>query len=264
MFYDVTKLFGFFVTLPNAAVLLVIVSALTLLTRFQRSARAFGFVSVSILALCAFSPLGSLLLYPLENRFPAPTLAEGPTGLVVLGGMTDETLTAARNAVTLSDAAERLTEAVALSRRYPAMRLVFSGGTANTNGTGTTESDSARRFWTEMGVAPQRMTFENRSRNTWENGVFTKEIVQPKPEERWLLVTSAFHMPRSVGIFRKIGFSIIPYPVDYHTVGNGSDFKGLRRAAESFAFLEMATHEWIGLAGYYLTGKTSAPFPAPD
>ena len=264
MFYDVAKLFGFFVTLPNAVVLAVILSAVFLLTPFRRSARILVLGSVSLLALSAFSPLGSALLWPLENRFPAPKLDDAPTGLIVLGGMTDETLTVARNAVTLSDAAERLTEAVALSRRYPTMRLVFSGGTANTNATAATESDSARRFWIEMGVAPGRMTFENRSRNTWENGVFTKEIVQPKSDDRWLLVTSAFHMPRSVGIFRKIGFPVIPYPVDYHTVGNGSDFKGLRRAAESFAFLEMATHEWVGLAGYYLTGKTSAPFPAPD
>ena len=264
MFYDLAKSLGFFLTLPNAVVLLVILAALLLLTPFRRVARVAVLASVSLLAVCALSPLGSIALQPLEQRFPQPKLSEAPTGLIVLGGMTDETLSVIRDTVVLSDAAERLTEAVALSIRYPAMRLVFSGGTGNPGGSAATESDSARRFWTEMGVPADRMSFENRSRNTWENGVFTKTLVDPKPGERWLLVTSASHMPRSVGIFRRVGFPIIPYPVDYHTAGNGSDFKGLRNAADGFNLLSTASHEWIGLVAYYLADKTSALFPAPD
>ncbi len=264
MFYDVAKSLSFFLTLPNDLVLLVVVSALLLLTPFRRTARAAVLVSTILLAIGAFSPLGSVLLWPLENRFPPAKVTEAPTGVIVLGGMTDEALTVTRDMVALSDAAERLTEAVALSRRFPTMRLVFSGGTGTPDEGAATESDSARRFWTEMGVPAERMTFENKSRNTWENGVFTKALVDPKPGERWLLVTSAFHMPRSVGIFRRVGFAVIPYPVDFHTAGNGSDFIGFRSAADAFVYLAMASHEWVGLIAYYLTGKTSALFPAPE
>lgn len=264
MFYDVTKFLGFFLTAPNAFVFLILLATLSLYSPWRRAARLFTVAAALLLAFVSFSPISSILLLPLENRFPQPVLREAPTGLVVLGGMTDEAITKARDAVMLTDAAERLTEAVALSLRYPSMRLVFTGGTGRPGGDAVTEADSARRFWLEMGVPAARMTFEDRSRNTWENGVFTKALVDPKPGEQWLLVTSASHMPRSVGIFRKVGFPIVPYPVDYHTAGNGGDFKGLRNAADAFNLLAIASHEWIGLVGYYLSGKTSALFPAPD
>ena len=264
MFYGVAKFFGYLVTLPNAAVFLVLLATASLWTRFRRASRMLVTLCVLLLAACAFSPFASIVLRPLEERFPMPAMTDPPTGLIVLGGMTDEVLSAARNTVVLTEAAERLTEAVALSRRFPMMRMVFSGGSGHVEQTQVTEAAVAQRFWTEMGVAADRVTLEDRSRDTWENGVFTKALVQPKPGERWLLVTSASHMPRSVGVFRQLDFPVIPYPVDYRTAGNGSDFKGLRNAADSFAMLAIASHEWIGLIAYRLAGKTSALFPGPN
>lgn len=261
MFFALSKTVGFFLSLPNAVVLLVVLAVLGLWTRWFRFFRVFATVSMLLLALCAFSPLSLLLLRPLEDRFPRPQLTGPPAGIIVLGGSTDEFISFFRDTVALNESAERLTEAVRLARLYPTARLVFSGGSSAANPP-TTEAAVARRLWTEMGLSPDRITVEDRSRNTWENAVFTKEIIGPQPSETWLLVTSASHMPRSVGIFRKVGLTVLAYPVDYRTMGNGGDFKTVRKADQSFQDLATAWHEWIGLGAYYLTGKTSALFPA--
>lgn len=264
MFFFAAKLLGYVFTLPNAAVFAVIPPVLLLWTKRWRLARLLTTATVLFLAICAFSPLASIVLRPLEDRFLRPDLNEAPTGIIVLGGTTDEIITAARDSVALTDSAERLTAAVALIRRFPNARLVFTGGSATSEPTSITEAGAARRFWTEMGVPAERMTFEDRSRDTWENAVFTKRMLQPASGETWLLVTSAAHMPRSVGIFRRIGFPVVPYPVDYRTTGTNADLHGWRAAAVSFDLIAIATHEWLGLVAYYFADKTSSLFPAPS
>ena len=127
-----------------------------------------------------------------------------------------------------------------------------------------TESDIARKLFLSLGLEESRLLFEDKSRNTYENAEFTKALVQPKSGETWLLVTSAYHMPRSVGIFRKVDFPVVPFPVDFTSMGDKRDF--LRPSAEARLGLkhtDRAVREWIGLAAYYLTGKTSALLPAP-
>jgi uncharacterized SAM-binding protein YcdF (DUF218 family) len=105
---------------------------------------------------------------------------------------------------------------------------------------------------------------ERNSRNTYENAVFTKALAAPKPGERWLLVTSAYHMPRSVGLFRKAGFAVEPYPVDWR-VGRGADiFAFTNIAGDGLGRTDTAMREWIGLVAYRLTGKTSELLPGPD
>ncbi len=264
MFFTSAKLLSYFLTLPNAAVFAVVVPVLGLWTRWRHAFRLLTTAAVGFLVLCAFSPMGTMLLRPLEDRFSRPVLTQPPTGVIVLGGVTDEVITVARDSVALTAGAERLTEAVALLRRFPNLRLVFTGGSGRLEPTPITEAAAARRFWTELGVPVGQMAFEDRSRDTWENAVFTREMLQPRPGETWLLITSAAHMPRSVGIFRQIGVPVTPWPVDYRTTGTNADFHGWRNASDMFEALAVASHEWIGLAAYYMAGKTSALFPAPE
>ena len=222
-------------------------------------------VSASLaLLVCGLSPLGSLLLQPLEERFP-PDAADmaAPTGIIVLGGGIDEGLTFERNAIALTEAGSRMTDAVALARRFPQARLVFSGGSAAVLGSNVTESDAARRMWSELGIAPERMQFESQSRNTAENAGLLKAMIQPAPGEVWLLVTSAFHMPRSVGIFRKIGFAVTPWPDNYLTRPWPKSLRPHINAVENLTVVDRAVREWIGLAAYYFSGRTDALFPGP-
>ena len=263
MFFVVAKTLGVMAQTPNLLIETLLVGVALNWTRWLRAGRIVSTVAAAAIGLFAFTPIANLLARPLEDRFPQPHLTDAPTGIVVLGGAMDEAISQQRGQSSLNEAVERMTEAVALTRRFPEARLVFSGGSGRLHAAGTTEADVARALWLSLGVPADSMTFESRSRDTYENAVFTKALIQPKPGERWLLVTSAMHMPRSVGIFRKIDFSVIPYPVDYQTGGVPADFYGVRQAAHSFYVLEAASHEWIGLATYYLTGKSAALFPAP-
>jgi uncharacterized SAM-binding protein YcdF (DUF218 family) len=112
-------------------------------------------------------------------------------------------------------------------------------------------------------VPESQMLFENRSRNTFENAAFTKELVKPRPGEDWLLVTSAYHMPRAMGIFRAQGMNPLAFPVDYRTYGNGQDFRPLADGSLAIRNFETAAREWVGLLVYRLTGKTDALLPGP-
>ena len=186
-----------------------------------------------------------------------------PTGIVVLGGALDEDLGSARGTPSLNEAAPRLTAGVELARKYPDARLVFTGGSASLSGAGRDEAEGVRALWLALGVPAARITLESKSRNTYENATMTRAIVQPRPGERWLLVTSAAHMPRSVGIFRRVGWPVIAYPVDYRTFGDARDDKPTTEALDSFRRLDVALHDWVGLIAYRVTGKTDALFPAP-
>ena len=151
-----------------------------------------------------------------------------------------------------------MTTGVELARRYPTARLVFTGGSAGLLGEGPAEAIGARKLWLSLGVPAERMTFEAKSRDTWENALFTRDLVKPKPGETWLLVTSAWHMPRSVGIFRHLGFDVIPYPVAYRTFGNERDFLQPASVIDKVIMLDYSVREWVGLLAYRLAGKTDA------
>lgn len=164
----------------------------------------------------------------------------------------------------MNEAGERLTATADLSRRYPDARIFLSGGLGHIDGAGAlTESQVARDILVSLGVSPQRIDMEERSRNTCENGTETAASVQPKPGELWLLVTSASHMPRAVGCFRAAGFDVTPYPVDYRTRGTAD----LRRPTGSIAVgltaTDLAAHEWFGLLTYRMAGLTAEVFPSP-
>jgi uncharacterized SAM-binding protein YcdF (DUF218 family) len=209
-------------------------------------------------------PAGRGLPHPAAGgTLPRP--AQEPaqvTGIVVLGGAVEQDLTNAHGIPALNGAAERMTEAVALALRHPAARLVFTGGTAAVLPGGPTEAETARRLFTSLGLAPERLVFEEASRNTHENAVLTWRMLDPKPEETWLLVTSASHMPRSVGVFRQAGWRITPWPVNY-TASRDPSLWWYGPFPSRLNQAEWALREYVGLAAYWMMGRTSALFPAP-
>ena len=169
----------------------------------------------------------------------------------------------ARNEVALNEAAERMTAMAELARRYPQARIVFSGGSGRLILEGVSEASLAARLFESFGIAKERITLEDKSRDTLENARFTKELVQPKPGERWLLVTSAHHMPRSVGLFRAEGFAVEAYPVDYRTRGAIDLLRFFSTVGDGLRRTDTATREWVGLFVYWITGRTAELFPGP-
>ena len=263
MFFIVSKVAWFIVNPGNLLLIVLGLGGCLLWTRWRRAGR--WLVSLAVLAALAMAtlPLGTRLYLPLENRFPvAGDLPERIDGIIALGGVVDQFVTVARGQVALGGTAERLTEFAALARRYPDARLVFTGGSGDLVRQGVKEADVLRPFFDVLGLDAERILFENQSRNTYENAVVTFGLVKPKPGERWILVTSAFHMPRAVGCFRRVGWRVIPYPVDFNFEGDETFELAFDLAGGINAFAG-GLHEWLGLTFYWLTGKTDTFFPAP-
>jgi uncharacterized SAM-binding protein YcdF (DUF218 family) len=263
VFFYASKIIGFFLVPSNFIILMGLAGALLLRTRYARAGWRLVLASLILLAIVGLSPVGNALIVPLEERFPAWDERRGaPNGIVVLGGALTPDVSEARNVVALNEAAERMTVAVDLARRYPNARIVFSGGIGLMTGTHT-EAQVALKLFESLGLSRERIVLEDRSRNTYENAVFSREIAQPKPGERWLLVTSAYHMPRSMGIFRKAGFAVEPHPADWRTRGTRDALQVFDTVGDGLRRTDTAVREWVGLVAYWLAGRTSELFPGP-
>ncbi len=247
---------------PGHLLLLMFVGGwvMTLFAGTRKLGLWFGGVATLTLVILALFPIGTLLLRPLENRFPEPHLPDYVDGIIVLGGGQNMKVTQTRGHMTFNGSGERMIEAVALSRRFPEARIVFTGGNGRS---GLTEADVARMTFEELGLGPERVMFEDRAANTYDNAVLTFDTLNPKPGEVWLLVTSAWHMPRSVGVFRKAGWEMIPYPVDYRTAPEGTGLFGVGLDG-NLRGVTLALHEYLGLAAYRLMDRTDVLFPAPE
>jgi uncharacterized SAM-binding protein YcdF (DUF218 family) len=264
LFFLLSKTLGIMIMPTNFLIELGLLGVLLLATRFVRLGRGLLVASVLLLAICGFSPLGNLMLYPLEQRFPQWDAARGaPDGIIVLGGAIEADISAAHGVPVTNSAADRMIAGAALARQYPHARIVFTGGSANLISNDAKEADYAGEIWASLGISKARLVMERLSRNTHENAEFTKALVAPKPHERWLLVTSAYHMPRSVGLFRKAGFAVEPYPVDWR-VGGGADILDFTDyPLDGWSRTDIAAREWIGLLVYRLTGRIDELFPGP-
>jgi uncharacterized SAM-binding protein YcdF (DUF218 family) len=264
LFFVLSKTLGFMLLPTNLLFGVGVLGVILLATRFASLGRKLVVASLVLLAICAFSPLGDLMIYPLEQRFPPWDAARGaPDGIIVLGASIDAELSAAHGTPVVRTAPDRIIAAAALAHRYPNARMVFSGGSANLISSDAREADYAGALFESLGIAKSRLIMERRSRNTEENAEFSKALVAPKDGERWLLVTSAFHMPRSVGLFRKAGFAVEPYPVDWRVGGLGDLLMFTNIAVDGLIRTDVAVREWIGLVAYRATGKIDDLLPGP-
>ncbi|MER9604659.1 YdcF family protein [Mesorhizobium sp. M0243] len=261
MFFYLSKIFWFFIQPLNLAIFLLLAGLLAAMIGRRRLAATGSVLAFLVLALSAWTSLGAMMLNPLEERFARPPLPAKVDGIVVLGGGFEGAINLARGSYELNSSGDRMVETAVLARRFPTAKVVVSGGTGALFLDGEGDAATAPRLLTALGVAADRLILENKSRNTYENAVFTKELLTPKPGETWLLVTSAFHMPRAKALFDKAGFATVPWPVDYRT--SGKEGIGLFRdnPADSLQAATMAIREWIGLFAYWLSGRIDQPFP---
>lgn len=264
MFFPLSKILGFFALPSNLIMVGGLFGVLLLATRFRRAGRGLMLMSLLLLALLGWSPIGNILIIPLEERFPAWTPGkEEIAGIVVLGGSITSDVSDTHGEPVLNEAGERLTAAATLARAYPQAKIIFSGGDAGLVRNLGIEAPWALRLLRDLGIPEGRLIAEDRSRNTVENAVYSKELAAPKPGERWLLVTSAYHMPRSVGVFRRAGFEVEAYPVDWRTRGERDAWQPFFSVGDGLRRTDTAVREWVGLLVYWLTGRSAELFPAP-
>lgn len=217
-----------------------------------------GGAAATLLVLLGVLPVGELMIKPLEARFERPDPADQVNGIIVLSGPEAPVMTTAHDVVTLRDSSGRLTTALALARIHATVPVVLTGGWA---ADGISQADVAARFLSESGIDPDRLIIERNARDTYENAVLSRELTDPDADARWLLVTSAFHMPRSVAAFDGADWDIIPYPTDYRSMP-GSKLDWEFNVAAKLRIADLAVHEWVGLITYRILGRSRTLFPS--
>jgi uncharacterized SAM-binding protein YcdF (DUF218 family) len=268
MFFYLAKAVWFLLQPSILIALLIGYGAILIWTGWARWGRRFVTIGAILLLLAGLSPLGHALILPLEDRFPRADLeSPPPAGFVILGGAEDRLVGTARNAVALNEAAERLVEAAILARRFPEAKIAFSGGDAGFLYRTGNEAEGAESLLTALGVPRDRLILEAKSRDTYENARFLKDELTRQgefgPGKRWVLVTSAYHMPRAIGAFRAAGFGVEAWPVDYRTRGRADFSRPFDKVSEGLRRVDVATREWAGLLAYWLRGRSDSLFPAP-
>lgn len=261
LFFWCSKLIWAIVS-PDHLLLFAITLACVLfgLGRYQ-SAKRLLTACVLTFWIIALIPIGHWLLAPLESKFPVnPPLPDHIDGIIMLGGNEKIEASIKWQQVELKAYTERALAFMRLARQYPDAKRVFAGGSGGLKTITNSEADIAAQLFQEQGLDISNIQFERNSRNTYENALLTKKLVKPKTGEFWLLITSASHMPRAVGVFCQTDWRVTAYPVDHWTTPS-------QQVKLDFAFAEhleqfvYGTREWLGLASYYFSGKTSELVP---
>ena len=261
-FFYLSKIIWIFVSPDSLLVFLLISSFLLILFKRQKAANLLiGLITASTLFLSFYS-VGDWMLYPLESRYQHnPQLPEKVDGIIILGGSVNPNLSVEWQQLETNLSHERLSSFIQLSQRFPDAKLIFSGGNASMDRNRPTEAQIVENYFLNSGISAERLYIENKARNTAENVTYSKQLTNPDSSETWILITTAFHMPRAMGIFCQQNWAVIPFPVDHQTFPPElymAKFDLLGHASH----LELAMHEWLGLLAYYASGKTNDLFPS--
>tara|TARA_B100000686_G_scaffold353723_1_gene460498 strand:- start:2218 stop:3006 length:789 start_codon:yes stop_codon:yes gene_type:complete len=261
--FTISKIFWFFFNPENLILLLFLAGAILLFTRRKHLGRNLIALTAALILGFGIFPIGEHFIGKLENRFPSSkNLPPKVSGIIVLGGTLNQHITSARGQPSLTSGAERYTEFFVLAQQFPSAQLIFSGGSGSLLNPSLKEADGAKVFFNRLGLTNERILYESQSRNTVENATYSKRLAGVNFDGNWILITSAIHMPRAMGVFRNKGWNVVGFPVDYTTDGKNTftlklnPFKGL-------SSLSRATREWIGLFVYWLLGHTKEFFPKP-
>ena len=251
------------VTQPGNLLLLFLLAGVFLLLRGRRRGELLVVLAAIGLLLLAVVPIGPAMMLVLEQRFPrSPVLPDRVDGIVVLGGAVDPRISLAYGEAVFNGSIARVLAGVVLARHHPEAKLALVGGEGDFFPIGFAEARATQGFVLDEGIPAARIILEERSRNTHENAVFAKELIRPGPRQNWVLVTSAFHMPRAIAAFRAVDWPVIPYPVDFK-VDPRTGLRANFNLLEGLGMSTTAGKEWAGLIGYRLLGWTTELFPAP-
>ena len=259
LFFVSSKIIWMLAKPESLLLLLSTIGLIALWANARRTAIILITSATGFSLLIALLPLGDLVLKPLETRFPNnPQLSE-ISGIIVLGGAEQAGRSKYWQQPQLSTSGERLVEAVALAHRFPDAKLAYLGGSGSIFNQDDKGAGVAETIFLSLSIEKKRLVIESHSRNTYENAKLGYEMIKPTKVEKWVLVTSAFHMARSIGVFCGVGWPVIPYPVDYFS-GSFLQKPGIN-FAHNLENLNIGAKEWLGLLAYRLTDKIPTLFP---
>lgn len=255
--FILSKIVGFGLRVENWLIFGFALCVWALFVGRLKLAKWVGGLTLIATVLISVFPIGILLLRPLEVAYAQNPPLNQVDGIIILGGAEYITGTDHWGQTQLNHSAERLTEATALALRFPEAKVVISGGSGRLRDTfdpTAGEPSGARDLLISLGIDPDRILWENKSRNTTENARYSLETSKPQPNETWVLITSAYHMDRSLKSFEAAGWpDVIPFPVDYRS----ESFAGRIgwRPIDNIELLNMAIKEQVGRLAYRVMGR---------
>jgi len=256
MFFLLSKIF-WMLAAPSNILLLLAAAGLCLLLRWRVAARRLGIAAALLFVLIGILPVQDVMLRALENQYPRGGWPARVDGVLILSGGMNLEMLRTRGVPAMELSKGRLVGGYEVARRYPDAKVIFSGGSGVLGGAAMSEAEGSRYVFAQMGLDSKRLILEQRSRNTYENILFVRDIAQPRPGEVWLLATTASHMPRAMGVARKLGWPVRPWPTDYMTTPSG--ISGFFQYSGNLSRTDYALHEWLGLLVYRLTGRSAGP-----
>ncbi len=258
LFFLLSKILWVVAAPDNFLALVLFLGLLAFLKNKFFLAKLFLVPAIIAIVLITSLPIGEWLLQPLETRFKTnPDLPSDIDGIIVLGGAEEPVMSGKWRQPEVNHAAERQLAFLTLARRYPKAKLVYSGGSGSMVYQSVKGADVAERLYRQQAINLDRVTLERQSRNTYENAIFSKQLLKPAKHEKWVLITTAWHMPRSVGVFCQAGWPVIPYPVDHRTWPENRLFASVDLVG-NLSKLQIGVKEWLGLLAYFASNKTDS------
>ena len=261
MFFWLSKLFWFlFAPLNFLALTAFVAIFLSALDATKEYGRKLGVLTLIIFVCISFLPIGFNALVYLERQAVAlkdATATQRPSGILILGGCIEPTMSQIHGTPILGNSCERIFEGLALHKKYPDIPVIYLGGSGNPYNQKVKEADLASDLFKKLEIDISRFSFEAKSRNTYENAKYAKEFLQePAKANGWYLVTSASHMLRARGAFCGLEWPVSAYPVDFRTNLNYKLLPNLR-VGDNIGHLHTALKELIGITAYWITDKIS-------
>ncbi len=261
MLFIAAKVFWALAQPVTFAFLLGLAALVAGFARFRKTALTIGLGALTIVFVAFYTSLGTLLVEELEDRFPRPATPADIACVIVLGGGIATKVDSVRNGYDLDDGADRYIETVRLAQDYPNARIIMSGGDGRIEGGYVKEAVIIKRMFDAFKIDPARVDYDETSRDTYENAVNTKQILQKRNLTGCLLITSGWHMPRTVAIFRHLGMDVVPWVTDYRTTGKESLEIGITDPLTNATLFSIAAREWIGIVAYYFAGRVDTLYP---
>jgi uncharacterized SAM-binding protein YcdF (DUF218 family) len=263
MFATISQIAAFAAAPSNLLPAIGLLGLVIALARGGRGGLWLASLGIGGTLIAGILPIANILIRPLEERFPRYQEDGRPIdGIIVLSGAVDLARSLDRGEFSLNGAAERFVSFMEMARRHPEARLVYTGGSAGDRA--RSEAQLAAEQMKRLGLSTERLLIETASGTTWDNARNTKALLGDRAQGRWVLITSASHMPRAMGCFRTVGLTTIPYPVDYQTRGSRDSIRPFTIVGQGLQRLDIAAKEWLGLFGYRISGRTSSFFPGPN
>ena len=244
----------------NIFIFITLLSIFLYFIKLKRLSLIIFLINFVFITLISFLPIGSYLIYTIEKEYHSNiNPPEKVDGILILGGATIPQLYNEYNQISLNGSSERLVESVFIIKKFDKAKVIFSGGSGLVNRPDLDHAKVAKSFYKKIGIETNQIIFEDKSRNTYENIIYSKKIANPKINENWLLITSASHMKRALLIADKNNWKLIPYAVDFKNIKNFKLIPNLELLKNLNSF-QQASHEWLGLISYYLMGRTAKVF----